>query len=414
LHRLLFLWLGLLPLILPLAFAGAQSLEPGSRLSLSPGDLPPPGTSPSAANPPRSLARPAGALPRVPAGFRVSLFAEGLEHARWLAVASNGDVLLAEPGAGKITLLRDGDGDGRADLRRTLAEGFDWPHGIVIEAETLLVSDRKAIWALPYRPGELAAGPARALTPPGALGEGSGHRSRTLAASPDGRWLFVGIGSRSNLDEEEEPRATIKIFPREGRQGRVFASGLRNPVGLAFQPGTLELWTVVNERDGMGDELVPDYLTRVEEGAFYGWPYAYVGDHPQPGFAPRRPDLVARTRLPELLFQSHSAPLGLVFQQSQSFPQAWRGDAFVALHGSWNAAKPRGYLVARVPFRDGRPEGSYEVFLSGFAETAADARTRGRAEVWGRPVGLAFAKDGSLLVADDLGQRIWRVEAGSP
>ncbi len=179
---------------------------------------------------------------------------------------------------------------------------------------------------------------------------------------------------------------------------------MRNPVGIAFYPGTADLYVVVNERDGQGDELVPDYLTRVEEGAFYGWPYAYIGPNPQPGWAERRPDLVARTRLPDLLFRSHSAPLGLVFYDAAQFPEAYRGDAFVALHGSWNAARPRGYMVVRVPFRAGRPLGHYQAFVTGFRVGGAR-----RARVWGRPAGLAVARDGSLLIADDVANTIWRV-----
>ena len=195
-----------------------------------------------------------------------------------------------------------------------------------------------------------------------------------------------------------------QVFDLDGGGQRTFASGLRNPVGIAFRPGGDALYVVVNERDGVGDEMVPDYLTRIEDGDFFGWPYAYLGPNPQPGYGDRRPDLVARTKLPDVLFRSHSAPIGLVFYDGKSFPDDYRGDAFVALRGSWNAAVPRGYMIVRVPFEDGRPAGGYQVFATGFWE-----RGENTASVWGRPAGLAVAADGSLLIADDTGGVIWRI-----
>ena len=245
------------------------------------------------------------------------------------------------------------------------------------------------------------------MTPRGAFGSPGGHWTRNLVFSRDGRRFFVAVGSRANLAEEPAPRATVQVFDADGSGQRTYASGLRNPVGIAFYPGTDDLYVVVNERDGLGDELVPDYLTRVRDGDFFGWPYAYLGANPQPGFADRRPGLVARSKRPDVLFRSHSAPIGLVFYDAGQFPREYRGDAFVALRGSWNASRPRGYMVARVPFENGRPAGAYEAFATGF--WAAGER---RARVWGRPAGLAIAADGSLLIADDTGGVVWRVSYG--
>lgn len=385
--------------------AAAQQAGPGARFEVTPDDLPAPGSEESVANRNMNIERPEGARPQVPAGFRVTLFADGLSHARWLAVAPGGDVFLAEPREGRITVLRDEDGDGRADLNATFAGGLARPHGMAFHDGHLYVADTQRVWRFAYRPGQTDGGEPEPLTPDGALGDASGHWTRNIAIHPDGSRFYVAIGSRGNIAEEEPPRATIKEFDIGGDGGRIFASGLRNPVGITFRPGTEELWSVVNERDGMGDHLVPDYLTRVREGAFYGWPYAYIGSNPQPGFADRRPEMVERTVVPDLLFESHSAPLGLAFYDAEAFPESYRGDAFVALHGSWNRAEPTGYKVVHVPFEDGRPVGHYVNFLTGFWLSG-----RQPARVWGRPVGLAVAADGSLLVADDVGQVVWRVE----
>lgn len=388
--------------------AGAQ--EVGTTIHLSPDALPPPDATPSVANPPERIARPPGAVPVVPDGFTAGVFAENLTHARWLAVAPDGAVFLAEPQAGNVTVLRDSDGDGRAEKRTTWIEGLRRPHGLAFGHGGVYIADLEAVWFTPYEAGAVAAqGQPIQVTPPGALGDGAGHWTRNVALSADGTQLFVAIGSRGNIAEEASPRATVQVFDltQDGRKAsgqRTFASGLRNPVGIAVQPGNGALWTVVNERDGMGDGLVPDYMARLEDGAFFGWPYAYIGGNPQPGYAERAPEKVAATRLPEVLFKAHSAALGLAFYDGTMFPEAMRGDAFVGLHGSWNAADPRGYAVVRVPFEDGQPTGAYTVFASGF--WARGTRT---AEVWGRPVGVAVAADGALLVADDVAQVVWRI-----
>jgi glucose/arabinose dehydrogenase len=399
-----------------LAFAllvPAAKAEVGERIHLRPGDLPAPNATPSAANSPRAVARPANAAPTVPPGFRVTLFAEKIVRPRHLVVASNGDVLLAQPGEGQITLLRDADGDGRAELRQPFLRDLQRPHGIAIHGEHVYVGDTRGVWRAPYRAGDLTPrGPVEAVTAEGAIGSGSGHSTRNVAVSPDGTRLFVSIGSAGNIGEERSPRATIQSFRIGGpsalaREQTTFASGLRNPIGIAFYPGTDRLFTVVNERDGLGDELVPDYLTEVLEGGFYGWPYSYIGSRPQPGFAERRPDLVAQSRVPDVLFRSHSAPISLVFYQGSQFPAEYRGDAFVTLRGSWNADRPRGYQVARVKFTGGKPEGGYEIFMDGFRLDAKGGQ--GKAEVWGRPAGIAETPDGSLLVTDDTGDTIWKV-----
>ena len=384
--------------------AAAQDQAPGVRYEVLADDMPA-SPSASATNPPRLIARPADARPMVPPGFAANLFAAGLDHARWMAVAENGDVFLAEPGAGKITLLRDADGDGAAEFRTTFAAGLDRPHGLAIEGGYLYVGTPRRILRFAYRIGqERADSPPQAVTAEGALGNGQGHSTRNIAFSDDGSNLFIAVGSRANSAIEAAPRATVQELAAGERTLATFATGLRNPVGIAVHPATAELYVVVNERDGLGDGLVPDYLTHLARGGFYGWPYAYIGANPDQVFGKARPDLVERTLVPDVLFQSHSAPLGLVFYDAEQFPAAYRGDAFVALHGSWNAAAPVGYMVVRVPFEDGRPAGHYQSFATGF--WAAGEHT---ALVWGRPAGLAVAADGSLLIADDVGQVIWRV-----
>jgi glucose/arabinose dehydrogenase len=304
-------------------------------------------------------------------------------------------------------ILRDADGDGRAEVLRPFAEGLDLPHALVIRDGWLYVGEVGQVRKLPYRAGELfPLGTPQWVTPPRSLAPngGGGHPTRSLAFAPDGAEFFVGIGSRGNVADEPIPYASVQRFAADGSGQRTFAAGLRNPIGLAIRPGSNEVWALVNERDGLGDGLVPDYLTRVDDGAFYGWPFAYSGANPDPDFGARRPDLVAQSRLPDLLFQAHSAPIALAFYDGAQFPPDYRGDAIVTLHGSWNSSRPAGYLIARVPFANGKPKGYYEVFATGFWASGST-----RAEVWGRPAGIAVAKDGALLVADDLANVIWRI-----
>jgi glucose/arabinose dehydrogenase len=384
--------------------AGADQTV-GQKFEILPSALPAPAEDQSVANPSTPVPRPPGALPDVPAGFTASIFAEGLGDARNLLVLPNGDVLLAEMSLGRVTLLRDDGGAGRSGLRAVFADRLDRPHGLAFHDGWVYVADTRAVWRFRWAPGAATGGDAERVTAPGALGEGHGHITRDIAFAPDGRHFYVSIGSHGNVDEEPEPYAAISEFDAAGGQGHVIASGMRNPVDLHFYPGTDALWAIVNERDGLGDGLVPDYLTHVVSGGFYAWPYAYAGQHPQPGpLGKKRPDLVAGAIVPDLLFQAHSAPLGLVFYDAAQFPAEYRGDAFVSLHGSWNAGVPTGYKVVRIRFREGRPVGGYENFLTGFWVPGTNP-----AHVWGRPVGLAVAADGSLLIADDVGERVWRV-----
>lgn len=390
--------------------AWGQSFEqtPGMVLAIDLGALPAPFATPNVSNGAQSVSLPPVPQLRVPAGFTANIYAQGLAHARSMRIAANGDVFLAQSNAGRITLLRDTDGDGRADVTTTFTQGFDYPHGMALQGGFLYVADRQGVWRVPYTPGATAAGGARAqVTSGGALGDPDGHATRNLAINSAGTKMYVAIGSRSNVSEEAAPRATIQEFNINGTGQRTFTSGLRNPVGLAFRPGTDELFTVVNERDGLGDELVPDYLTRVQDGEFYGWPYSYMGSRPQPQSNwsnPQAQALINQARVPDLPFRSHSAPLGLAFYTAARFPATYQGGAFVALHGSWNAAQPRGYMVAYAPFAGGRPTGNYQVFASGFW-TGNESNAR----VMGRPADVAVASDGALLIADDTANVIWRV-----
>lgn len=373
----------------------AAEPKPGDRFRVDPAALPKPNATPSSVNPADIVVRPKGAVLQVPPGWRATLFAEGLDHPRNLIVLPDNAVLVAEQRADRLTLLRDDDGDGKA-VKISFATGFAEPFGLEYRDGAIWVADTRAVWRLPWQPGQAKAGTPERVTAPGALGDDRGHSTRSLALAPDGRSFFVGIGSRGNMGIEEAPRASIQEF-RLSEAGiaveqHTFAWGLRNPVGMAVRPGTDEVWAVVNERDGLGDELVPDFLTRVVAGGFYGWPYSYIGGNPQPRLGKQAPELVKKAIVPDLLFRSHSAPLGLAFQG---------GDAYVGLHGSWNRSEPIGYFVARVPFKDGKPLGHYEVFASGFMVSDH--------AVWGRPVGIAAAPDGALYVADDAGKTVWKI-----
>ena len=334
---------------------------------------------------------------------------------------------MAEQKLGYLTLLRDEDGDGKADWIQRHAEGFNQPYGLAWRDDHVLVADQDGIWKVPHRLGALRPGrggeqqkaadvpPSQRKPSPSVVGEEmitkkgvfgivQGHMNRHLAIDPKSGALFVGVGSSGNVGVEPEVKATIQRFDPDGANQATFASGLRNPTALAFEPGTGDLYAVVQERDGLGDRLPPDFLTRVEKGAFYGWPYAYIGQHPQPGFANLKPDKVKASVKPDLLFEAHSSAMDLLFYDGTQFPPEYRGGAFVALKGSWNRSEPTGYKVVFVPFKDGRPQGWYQNFAVGFWVSGVQ-----RAEVWGRPAALAVAKDGSLLVADDTGGTIWRI-----
>ena len=384
-----------------LAGTAAQAVDrPGQRFSISAASLAKPYATSAVDNTSKVIARPPGAFPQVPRGFAVSVFAADVPHARWMTVAPNGDVFLAESDSGKVVLLRPTT-DGAAKIA-TFASGFDRPHGLAVHNGALYVADVKSLWRIPYSVGALKASGKRIHLADTTPSEGPGHFTRDIVFDSKGR-LYLTIGSRGNVGEIPLPYASVQIVSAKGSLS-TFASGLRNPVGIAFYPGTDNLYVTVNERDGLGDDLPPDYLTQIHQGDFFGWPYAYIGNHPDPDYGKKRPDLVAKTKTPDVLFHAHSAPLGLVFYDGNQFPAEYKDNAFVSLHGSWNDAQPTGYKVVRVKFTNGRPENAYENFLTGFWDgTSSPAR------VWGRPVGLVVAKDGSLLVADDVGGTVWRV-----
>ncbi|HEY2092566.1 MAG TPA: PQQ-dependent sugar dehydrogenase [Thermoanaerobaculia bacterium] len=355
--------------------------------------LPAPYATPSAANAPWTRKRPANAQLHLPPGFHIAAYATGIDDPRNMILAPNGDIIVAQSGASQISILRN-------SKRYTFTTQIADPFGLAIHDEWLYVGAEDGIYRMPYRAGETASrGGVQKLAPL----PGGGHSTRNIVFSADGTQLFVAIGSASNISREDPPRAAIMAYDANGKNARVFAFGLRNPVGLAWNPTTHELWTSVNERDGLGDDLVPDYITGVRANAFYGWPYAYLGAHEDPRRRGERPDLVSKAVVPALLIQAHSAPLGLVFYNGTMFPPEYRGRAFVALHGSWNRSRRTGYSVISVPFRDGKPAGGYDDFVIGWMPDPASN------SVWGRPVGLLVLGDGSLLVSDDGANVIWRV-----
>jgi len=381
---------------------------------------------------------PAGRTPVAPAGFVVAEYAGRLDSPRWLYVAPDGDVLVAEActlptspllkaaavlrldksrslrasSANRITLLRDTNHDGRPDLRTTFLAGLNQPFGMLILGNYFYVANTNGVLRFPYQPGatRITGAGQRILDLP--QGGYNNHWTRNLLASPDGTKIYVTVGSSSNVQErgagEEVRRANILQINPDGTGEKVYASGLRNPVGLAWAPGTATLWAAVNERDELGDELVPDYLTSVREGGFYGWPYAYYGPHEDPRRKHERPDLVQKTLVPDVPLGPHTASLGLAFYNQAAFPVRYRNGAFIGQHGSWNRTIFSGYKVVFVPFAHGKPSGPPEDFLTGFL-AGGDSEYG-----YGRPVGVATLPDGSLLVADDAADRLWRVSAASP
>lgn len=376
---------------------------------------------------------PAGAQPTPASGLAVAAFADGLDHPRWLYVLPNGDVLVAEsnappeagtggligwfrkgfmkkagsatPSADRITLLRDTDGDGVADVHTAFLEGLNSPFGMALVGGHLYVANSASLVRVPYREGEtqITAAPEAVASLP--AGEYNQHWTRSLLASPDGAHLYVGVGSASNAAEhgieEEEGRAAIWEVDVATGEAHIYASGLRNPVGMAWEPETGALWTAVNERDELGSDLVPDYMTAVREGGFYGWPYSYYGDTLDPRLDPQRPDLVAQAIVPDYALGPHTASLGLAWSGGTSLPARFAEGMFVGQHGSWNRRPKSGYKVLFVPFADGRPAGVPVDILTGFLDEDENAL--------GRPVGVTLDAAGALLVADDVGNTIWRV-----
>lgn len=378
--------------------------------SIDPKGLPAPFHTESARRSSRVVPQPSNAQLNVPKGFKVNVFAEGdFRYPRWMVLAPNGDVFVADSRANSIIVLRDTNGDGSADRRWVWSAKLAQPFGMAFHGGWFYVANTDSVVRFTYKTGQTeAVGDPERLVELTAGGYNQ-HWTRNVLFSPDGKQMFVSIGSASNVDVETDPkRAAISVYDPDGKNHRIYASGLRNPIGLAWNPKTGELWTAVNERDGLGDDLVPDYATSVKEGGFYGWPYSYIGQNEEPRRKGESPDHVKRAIVPDVLFRSHVAALGIQFYTAKAFPKEYQGDAFVALHGSWNRAKLSGYSVVRIKFDDkGRLEGnSYEEFVSGWLP---DENSN---EVWGRPVGLLVYSDGSLLIADDGGRKIWRVSYG--
>ncbi|MBD2076651.1 sorbosone dehydrogenase family protein [Phormidium sp. FACHB-592] len=389
-----------------------EALSP-QPIKILPDSLPQSYASSSASKSPNVIPIPSTPTLKVPAGFVVSVFAEGLDRPRWLALTPTGDVLVTETRQNRIQLLRDANQDGVAEVQKTFAgsqNGLNIPFGMSFSNDAFFLGNTASVLRFPYTKGqEQLSGTGTKITdlPGGGYNQ---HWTRNVIVSPDRTKLYVSIGSQSNADEEPSPRASVQVMNLDGSDRQTFASGLRNPVGLAFHPTTRELYTTVNERDGLGDDLVPDYFTRIQAGQFYGWPYAYITpdlldpNHVQNGRSVR-PDLAAQTRTPDVLFQAHSAALGVQFYNGQTFPARYRNGAFVAFRGSWNRDRGTGYKIAFVPFNaQGRPQGYYEDFLTGFLVNPTGPDT------WGRPVGLLTLPDGSLLVTEEANGRIYRIQ----
>ena len=421
----------------PPPFSDYRSQSPGRSHQIGLHDLPPSYATPAADSPAQAVKRPPKAWPQAPAGFAVTLYATGLEGPRLMRTAPNGDVFIAESEAGNIRVLHGTDQRGKAQQVETFATGLHKPFGIAFsppgaQPEWVYVANTDSVVRFPYRNGDLKTrGPAQKLCelPGGGLLRGGGHWTRDIAFSLDGKTMYVSVGSRSNVDDSdthpaEQERADILQFNPDGSGRKVFARGIRNAVGIAVHPASGELWASVNERDDLGDNLVPDYITHIEPGGFYGWPWFYMGGIQDPRHRGKHPELRNRVIVPDVLIQPHNGSLEMLFyqeRQNQSsrfpqsyfpqscfprsyFPQSYKGDIFAAEHGSWNRSVRTGYEVIRIPMNGGtRAKNAYEDFLTGFVTPEGN--------VWGRPVGVAEAADGSLLVSDDLGDVVWRVSS---
>jgi glucose/arabinose dehydrogenase len=409
------------------AFGSWHEDAPGKRRHITSDELPAPYASRSTGNGSRVVNRPRDAELKVPAGFEVKLFASGLSNPRLMRVAPNGDIFIAETGPGRIRVLRPSDNGTGASATETFASGLRAPFGIAFypaeNPQWVYVGNTDSVVRYPYRDGDLKArGTAEVIVPKLPAG---GHSTRDVVFSKDGSKMFVSVGSQSNVGEgmgklegtalrqweqqrppgaafgNETDRAGVLVFDPSGKNQKVFATGIRNCVGLAVNPTTGDLWCSTNERDGLGDDLPPDYITRVREGGFYGWPWYYAGAHEDPRHQGARPDLKDKVIVPDVLLQPHSASLQLAFYTGAQFPAEFRGNVFAAEHGSWNRATRTGYKIIRAIVNDGVPTGEYEDFVTGFVIDDAS--------VWGRPVGVATAKDGSLLFSEDGNGTIWRV-----
>ncbi len=411
------------------AYGNWHADKPGTVRLIRPQDMPAPGASRSVANSSRVVPRPAGAMPSVAPGFKIELLAEGLSGPRVLRIAPNGDIFVAETSSGRIRVLRPGDDGTKIAANEVFASGLTRPFGIAFfprdNPQWVYVANGENVVRFAYRAGDLkASGKPEAVVPN--LGSSSGHSTRDIVFTPDGQRMLVSVGSASNVAEGmgnppggleawakaqplgatwgyETERASVLAFAPDGRGRKLYATGIRNCVGLAIEPKSGMPWCSTNERDGLGDDLVPDYVTSVREGGFYGWPWYYIGANEDPRHAGARPDLKDKITIPDVLIQPHSASLGMTFYQGSNFPAEYQGDGFAAEHGSWNRSKRTGYKVIRIRMKDGKPTGEYEDFVTGFVVNDS--------EVWGRPVGIAVAKDGALLVSEDGNGTVWRVTA---
>ena len=399
--------------------------------SSQPVDLPAPYDSKSAVNYSEVTGWPAGKTPVAPEGFTVTRFADSLLNPRWVYTGPNGDIFVCESNgknsmkdkfsgrsksgnlesdesANRITLFRDTNKDGMPDMRSVFLTGLNHPFGMLIIGNSFYVANTDAVIQYPYQSGQTnitAAGKKLVELP-----SGKGHWTRTLLSDKEGKKIYIGVGSGSNVGENgmetEVNRAAILQMNPDGSNMHIFASGLRNPQGMGWAPGTNTIWTAVNERDALGDDLVPDYFTSVREGGFYGWPYSYWGQHEDPRLKDKQqPGLVQKAIVPDVSMGAHTASLGVAFDEKGAFPGKWSGGAFIGQHGSWNRSQLSGYRVVFVPFKDGKPSGPKEDFLTGFVQDPANNK------VYGRPVGVAFTQNSDLLVADDASNIVWRVSA---
>jgi glucose/arabinose dehydrogenase len=387
---------------------------PGVRRKITVSDLPAPGATESARNMPKKVKRPEDAWPKAPDGFKIELYAEGFKNPRKLLTTPNGDILVAESSENEIRILRDTNGDGKPDLNESFATGLNKPFGLALHPAAnpawLYIGNTDAVVRIPYKTGD-----TKASAKPETLFElsgggqltGGGHWTRDIVFSADGTRLYTSIGSKSNADDTEVEKDRARIFESDpnGKNLTVFATGIRNPVGLAIHPVSGELWTSVNERDELGDDLVPDYITRVRKDGFYGWPWFYLGGNQDPRHPGKHPELKEKVIVPDVLIQSHSASLNLMFHPGKGLPADYANNAFACLHGSWNRTRRTGYKVIRVSTENGKASGEYIDFLTGFVTPEGN--------VWGRPVGITVAKDGAILISDDSGNCIWSVRRES-
>ena len=385
--------------------------RPGNRYLIKASDMPKPYATDSAPNQSKIVPRPADAWPKVPEGFKIDQALTGLDKPRTIVSAPNGDLFVAESNPGRVRVLRGFAGDGKVVTNEVFASDLTMPYGIAFyppgpNPQYVYIGNTNSIVRFPYKNGDLKASAAAQVVVasiPGGGNYGGGHWTRSLVFSNDGKKLYVGVGSKANVgdDESETNRADVLEFNPDGTGQRIYAAGVRNASGLAMHPQTGQLWVAVNERDALGDDLVPDYVSHIREGGFYGWPWYYTGPNQDPRFAGKHPELKEKVIVPDVLLQSHSAPLTLTFYEGTQFPAEYRGDLFVTSHGSWNRAHRTGYKVMRIFTPNGKATGEYEDFVTGFVVDDAN--------VWGRPVGVTVASDGALVFTDDASNSIWRV-----